>query len=414
MSKKNSLLRGLIKPEHRAAGVLSMEELDEVVDVAAAPAVDGDASEVEDPILDEVVEIAEESEVVADETEELDEGIEAEEELDGAVATMEALLADGGIPSSFELALVMESANDALAVWNMEPATAVSMESLGSEEGRREAAQLALEDLKEKLGAVRDAVKSGVDAVKNKVAALGERIFSAAKRAEDRANKMLQAVEAASGKEKKADTFKLSKGTLGLLSAGSGQMVNPVGAAKALAVANKEMVEKFAVSLTAYIKKGANAAEPPLPSDAALRGLPRDPELVKVTGKFAYLDLAKPKFRGDRKGIAVPSLEELKAIAGGVSEAMGVAHKSRQGFLAMNAALQAGNTKIWETGAGWDQEGRSTIKKVNAALGVASDWNSYQLTTAHALLSFVAAALKQYGAGTPAAAPAEGGEGAQA
>lgn len=34
MSKKNSLLRGLIKPEHRAAGVLSMEELDEVVDVA--------------------------------------------------------------------------------------------------------------------------------------------------------------------------------------------------------------------------------------------------------------------------------------------------------------------------------------------------------------------------------------------
>lgn len=412
MSKKNSLLRGLIKPEHRAPGVLSMEELEEVVDVTAAPAVDGDASEVEDPIVEEVVEIADETEEATDEVEELDEGLEAEEELEGAVATMEALLADNGIPSTFELALVLEAATDALAVWEMEPPAAVAMESLGSEEGRREAAQLALEDLKEKLGAVRDGIKSGVEAVKNKAAALAERIFSAAKRAEDRANKVLQAVEAAAGKEKKADTFKLSKGTLGLLSAGNGQVVNPVAAAKALGAANREMIEKFAVNLTAYCKKGANGAEPPMPNTAVLKDLPRDPELVKVTGKYAYLDLAKPKFRGDRKGITVPSLDELKAIASGVADAMGVAHKSRQGFLAMNSALSAGNSKIWSTGAAFDKEGRDTIRLTNAALVVTGDWNSYQLTTAHALLSFVAAALKQYGAA--AAAPAEGGEGTQA
>lgn len=412
MSKKNSLLRGLIKPEHRAPGVLSMEELEEVVDLAAAPAVDGDASEVEDPILDEVGEIAEESEVVADETEELDDGIEAEEELEGAVATMEALLADGGIPSSFELALVMESANDALAVWNMEPVSSVSMESLGSEEGRREAGQLALEDLKEKLAAVGQGLKEGIEKIKGRVAAVAERVFSAAKRGEDRANKVLQAIEAAGGKEKKGDAFKLSKGVLGLLSAGNGAMVEPKSAANALIGANREMIEKFAANLTVYCKKGANAEEPTLPNNSALKGLPRDPEVVKVTGKFAVLDLSKAKFRGDRKAVAVPSLEDLKAIAQSVGEAFSVAHKSRQGFMALNSAFNSGNMKILKTGAMFDEQSRRTIKMTNMALAVTTDWNSYQLTTGHALLSFVAAALKQYGAA--AAAPAEGGEGAQA
>lgn len=406
---KKSLLRSLIGSEHRNSGTLSMEELEEVVEVAAAPAVDGDASEVEDPVVAEVEEIAEETEQTVDEVDELDEGIEAEEDLSEAVATMEALLADNGVPSNFELALVMESANDALKVWDMAPVTGVSMEALGSDEARREAGQLALEDLKEKLGAVRDAVKSGIEAVKAKAASLAERIFSAAKRAEDRANKILQAVEAAAGKEKKAESFKLSKGTLGLLSTASGQMVNPAGAAKQLIAANREMVEKFAVNLTAYCKKGANAEEPTLPNNAALKGLPRDPEVVKVTGKFAYLDLEKPKFRGDRKAIPVPSLDELKTIASSVAEAMGVAHRSRQGFLALSAALNSGNAKIWATGAGFDRDGRNTIQKTNAALAVTADWNSYQLATAHALLGFVAAALKQYGA-----APAAAGEGSAA
>lgn len=409
---KKTLLRSLIKPEHRTPGVLSMEELDEVVDVVAAPAVDGDASAVEDEVVAEVEEIADESEVAADEAEQLDEGIEAEEELDGAVATMEALLADNGIPSSFELALVMESANDALAVWQMQPAPAVSMEALGSDEGRREAAQLALEDLKEKLAAVKQGVSDGIDKVKAKVSAVAERVFSAAKRAEDRANKMLQAVEAASGKEKKADSFKLSKGVLGQLSTGAGQFVDPVAASNALIGANKEMIEKFATNLTAYCKKGANAGEPPHPNSAALRGLPRDPEVVKVTGKYGYLSLEKPKFRGDRKAIAVPTLDQLKSIAGNVASAMGVAHHSRQGFLALGNALSAGNRALSVTGAGWNQESRDTIRQTNAALIVTGEWNSYQLTTAHALLSFVAAALKQYGAA--AAAPAEGGEGTQA
>lgn len=409
---KKTLLRSLIKPEHRTPGVLSMEELDEVVDVVAAPAVDGDASAVEDEVIDEVVELADETEEVSDEAEQLDEGIEAEEELDGAVATMEALLADNGIPSSFELALVMETANDALAVWEMQPAPTVSMEALGSEEGRREAAQLALEDLKEKLTAVKQGVSDGFAKVKERVSSIAERVFSAAKRAEDRAGKMLQAVEAASGKEKKADAFKLSKGVLGQLSAGNGQLVNLVQASKQLSVANKEMIEKFANNLTVFLKKGLPDSEVAVPNNAALRGLPREPEVVKIIGKFANLHLERPKFRGDRKGVAVPSLDELKAIASNVGEAMSVAHGARQSFGSLVSATAIGNVKAASAGAQFDEQGRKVIKQFNHAIVVVNDWNSYQLTTAHAMLSFVAAALKQYG--VAAAAPAEGGEGTQA
>lgn len=407
---KKTLLRSLIKPEHRNPGVLSMEELDDLVEVTAAPAVDGDASVIDDEVVDEVVAIADAAEVAAEESDELDEGIDAEEELDDAVATMEALLADNGIPSTFELALVMESANDALAVWEIQSAPAVSMEGLASEEARREAASLALEDLKEKLAVVKQGVADGFAKVKERVGSIAERIFSAAKRAEDRASKMLQAVEAAAGKEKKADSFQLSKGVLGQLSAGNGQMVNLTQASKQLGVANKELIEKFANNLTVFLKKGMPAAEVAIPNNAALRGLPRDPEVVKVVGKFAALHLEKPKFRGDRKGVTVPSLEELKAITSAVGEAMSVAHNARQSFGTVISAGFSGYAKTGQAGAQFDEQGRGVMKQFNRALALVNDWNGYQLVTAHAMLSFVAAALKQYGA----TAPAEGGEGAEA